>query len=37
MGSSMAYNVPKGGNDLVVHDIRRGAATPHLEAEQADG
>ena len=32
MGASMAYNCQRGGNDLVVHDIRREAATPHLEA-----
>lgn len=32
MGASMAYNCQQGGNDLVVHDIRREAATPHLEA-----
>lgn len=32
MGGSMAYNALQGGNDLVVHDIRRESATPHLEA-----
>ena len=32
MGSSMAYNAVQGGNEMVVHDIRREAATPHLEA-----
>ena len=32
MGSSMAYNCLQGGNEMVVHDIRREAATPHLEA-----
>ena len=32
MGSGMAYNVLQGGNELVVHDIRRESATPHLEA-----
>ena len=32
MGASMAYNCLQGGNDMVVHDIRREAATPHLEA-----
>jgi 3-hydroxyisobutyrate dehydrogenase len=32
MGSSMAYNALEGGNEMVVHDIRREAATPHLEA-----
>ena len=32
MGGSMAYNALQGGNELVVHDIRREAATRHLEA-----
>ena len=32
MGSSMAYNCLQGGNEMVVHDIRREAATRHLEA-----
>ena len=32
MGSSMALNTLKGGHDLVVHDINRDAAGPHLEA-----
>ena len=32
MGGSMAYNALQGGHDLVVHDLRRGAATPHVEA-----
>ena len=32
MGGSMAYNALQGGNELVVHDIRRESATPHLEA-----
>ncbi|MFQ6028522.1 MAG: NAD(P)-dependent oxidoreductase, partial [Dehalococcoidia bacterium] len=32
MGSSMAYNCLQGGNEMVVHDLRREAATPHLEA-----
>ncbi len=32
MGSSMAYNALRGGNEMVVHDIRREAATRHLEA-----
>ena len=32
MGGSMAYNTLQGGHELVVHDIRREAATPHLEA-----
>ena len=32
MGDSMAANVRKGGHDVVVHDIRREAAAPHLAA-----
>ena len=32
MGGSMAYNLLLGGHELVVHDIRQEAATPHLEA-----
>jgi len=32
MGGSMAYNTIQGGYELVVHDIRREAATRHLEA-----
>jgi len=32
MGGSMALNARKGGFDLVVHDLRREAATPHLAA-----
>ncbi len=32
MGASMAYNCLRGGNEMVVHDIRREAATQHLEA-----
>ena len=32
MGASMAYNAIQGGYDLVVHDLRREAAIPHLEA-----
>ena len=32
MGASMAYNALQGGNELVVHDIRRESATTHLEA-----
>ena len=32
MGASMAYNALQGGNELVVHDIQRESATPHLEA-----
>jgi 3-hydroxyisobutyrate dehydrogenase len=32
MGASMALNVRKAGHDLVVYDLRREAAKPHLEA-----
>jgi 3-hydroxyisobutyrate dehydrogenase len=32
MGSSMALNTLKGGHELIVHDVRRDAAGPHLEA-----
>ena len=32
MGSSMALNTIKGSHELVVHDVRRDAAGPHLEA-----
>ena len=32
MGASMAYNCLRGGNEMVVHDIRRESATRHLEA-----
>lgn len=32
MGASMAYNALQGGSEMVVHDLRREAATPHLEA-----
>ena len=32
MGASMAYNCLQGGNEMVVHDIRRESATRHLEA-----
>jgi 3-hydroxyisobutyrate dehydrogenase len=32
MGSPMALNALKGGHELVVHDINRDAAKPHLEA-----
>ena len=32
MGSSMALNTIKGGHELVVYDVRRDAAGPHLEA-----
>ncbi len=35
MGASMAYNCLQGGNEMVVHDIRREAATQHLEAGAA--
>lgn len=31
MGSSMALNTLKGGYKLIVHDINRDAAAPHLE------
>ena len=30
MGGSMAYNTLQGGHELVVHDIRKEAATRHL-------
>ena len=33
MGASMALNARKGGHDLVVHDLRRDAAAPHLRDE----
>ena len=38
MGGSMALNAIRGGHNLVVHDIRRESATPHLEmgAQWAD-
>ena len=32
MGASMALNVRKAGHELVVHDLKRDAAKPHLEA-----
>lgn len=32
MGGSMAYNCLQGGNEMIVHDLRRESATPHLEA-----
>ena len=32
MGASIAYNCLQGGNEMVVHDIRRESATRHLEA-----
>jgi 3-hydroxyisobutyrate dehydrogenase len=35
MGASMASNVGKGGYQLIVHDIRREAAAPHLAAGAA--
>ncbi|OGA39585.1 MAG: hypothetical protein A3G24_23895 [Betaproteobacteria bacterium RIFCSPLOWO2_12_FULL_62_13] len=35
MGSSMALNAQKGGHDLIVHDLRREAAEPHLKAGAA--
>lgn len=31
MGGPMALNLMKAGHTLVVHDVRRDAATPHLE------
>jgi 3-hydroxyisobutyrate dehydrogenase len=35
MGGSMALNAQKGGHELVVHDLRREAAAPHLKAGAA--
>lgn len=35
MGGSMALNARKGGHDLIVHDLRREAAAPHLRAGAA--
>jgi 3-hydroxyisobutyrate dehydrogenase len=32
MGASMASNLMKAGHELVVHDIKRDAAAPHLKA-----
>jgi 3-hydroxyisobutyrate dehydrogenase-like beta-hydroxyacid dehydrogenase len=32
MGASMASNLMKDGHELVVHDIKRDAAAPHLKA-----
>jgi 3-hydroxyisobutyrate dehydrogenase len=32
MGASMASNLQKGGHELVVNDVRREAAAPHLAA-----
>ncbi len=39
MGGSMALNVKAAGHELVVHDLRREAAEPHLKAgaQWADG
>ena len=37
MGASMALNAGKGGHDMVVYDIRRDAAKPHLDAGAAWG
>lgn len=35
MGASMALNVRKAGFELIVNDVRREAATPHLKAGAA--
>ncbi len=35
MGGAMALNAQKGGHELVVHDLRREAAAPHLKAGAA--
>lgn len=35
MGSSIAMNAIKGGNSLIVHDVRQEAAEPHLAAGAA--
>ena len=35
MGGSMALNAQKGGHDMVVHDLRREVAEPHLKAGAA--
>ena len=32
MGSSMALNTMEAGNELVVHDLRKDTAAPHIEA-----
>ncbi len=32
MGASMASNLQKAGHELVVHDIKRDAAAPHIGA-----
>jgi len=39
MGGSMALNVKAAGHELIVHDLRREAAAPHLKAgaQWADG
>src|SRR3970040_2048801 len=39
MGGKMALNVQAAGHDLVVYDVKRGAAEPHLKAgaQWADG
>src|SRR5205809_5992912 len=35
MGGPMALNLMKAGHTLVVHDVRRQAATPHLDGGAA--
>lgn len=35
MGASLASNLQKAGHKLIVHDVRRGAAEPHLAAGAA--
>jgi 3-hydroxyisobutyrate dehydrogenase len=35
MGGSMALNTQKGGHEMVVHDLRREVAEPHLKAGAA--
>ncbi|HXF67897.1 MAG TPA: NAD(P)-binding domain-containing protein, partial [Burkholderiales bacterium] len=35
MGASMALNVRAAGYEIVVHDIRREAGRPHVEAGAA--
>jgi 3-hydroxyisobutyrate dehydrogenase len=37
MGASMASNLQRGGYELIVHDIREEAASPHLAAGAAWG
>lgn len=37
MGGSMALNVRKAGHELIVYDVRREVAKPHLEAGAAWG